>query len=95
MGTAHSKTQRAKSNANEIVIDASFWELRPVEDSFSESELRAKGYKSTLDVMKFAGIAERTVNNWAIRNGLSVAKFRTRAPSGRFQMMNWFYKPKS
>lgn len=95
MGTAHSKTQRAKSNTDEIVIDASFWDSCPVESSFSESELRAKGYKSTLDMMKFAGIAQRTVDSWARRNGLLVAKFRTRAPSGRFQMMNWFYKPKS
>lgn len=94
MAITRCKTERAKSNSDEIVIDVSFWEKLPKEKIYTPEELESLGYRNAEYLAKLFGCAEKTdtVKKKAIRLGLKCELKNTKI-DGRICSRLWFYKP--
>jgi hypothetical protein len=93
MATAHSKTQRAKGNADTIVIDSSFWDSFQVRVVYQPKELEAKGYRNSEFLAKKFNVTNGHVAPPAKRAGLESELFDTDL-NGTVRRMRWWFKPK-
>jgi hypothetical protein len=96
MATHHSKTRRAKSSNDKIVVPSwdEMWESLGRDNIFTTIEaMNAKGWKTVDQVMKITGLSNSRIRNMISEERFDREKKRVR-DNGTIKTMN-FVRPKT